>query len=125
MKDQSSWEYDYIANAPIIHIEDAFYIFKELVSSNKKIRKLDAGYKWSDVGDMVSTYGRSNFNVIYNDEYALIIGGYGAWPTEKCFLSNDQMKCTIPDPESELNMYGCSGLFLVTSDFCKSNEIED
>ena len=68
---------------------------------------------------MTSTSGRHNFNVIYNDNYALIIGGEGIYPTEQCILSNDQMHCTIPDPETKLSMYGYPGLFLVTKDFCK------
>ena len=74
---------------------------------------------------MITQQGRKHFNVIYNDNYALIIGGAGRWPTEKCILSNEQMNCSIPDPESKLNQYGYPGLFLVTSDFCKNDEIKD
>ena len=71
---------------------------------------------------MISVGGRKYFNVIYNENYALIIGGSSLVPTEKCILSNDRMNCTIPDAESQLNQYGYPGLFLVTSDFCKKGE---
>ena len=102
---------DWIAYAPIIHIENEFYVFKEPgIGGDSKIKKLDKSYKWSEVGDMISQKGRHNFNVIYNDNYALIIGGEGRWPTEKCILSNDQMNCSIPDPESKLNQYRYPGL---------------
>ena len=74
---------------------------------------------------MINKNGRSNFNVIYNDNYALVIGGSGIHPIEKCILSNNQMTCTIPEPESKLSEYRYPGLFLVTSDFCKNNEIKD
>ena len=69
---------------------------------------------------MFALDGRHNFNVIYNENYVLIIGDkFGQYPTEKCDLSNGQMNCTIPDPSSKLNHYGYPGLFLVTSDFCQ------
>ena len=126
VEDVDSASDDWIAYAPIVHIEDAFYIFKDPgLGGDKTIKKLDAGYKWSVVGDMITQSGRHNFNVIYNDNYVLIIGGEGRYPTEKCIWSNDQMNCTIPDPESVLSEYGYPGLFPVTSDFCKNHEIKD
>ena len=121
IKDVESHLDDWIAYAPIIYVEDAFYIFKDPgIGGDKKIKKLDANYKWSEAGVMITQNGRNKFNVIYNNNYALIIGGGSSpYPMEKCILSNGQMNCTIPDPESKLNKYSYPGLFLVSSGFCK------
>ena len=113
--------------AQIIYIEDAFYVFKEPgQGGNNEIKKLDAEYKWSAVGNTITNPnpGRNTFNVIYNDNYALVIGGGNRNPVENCILSNNQMDCTIPDPESKLSEYKYPGLFLVTSDFCKNHVIK-
>ena len=64
------------------------------------------------------------WKMIYNDNYALVIGGGNRNPVEKCILSNNQMDCTIPDPESKLSEYKYPGLFLETSDFCKNHVIK-
>ena len=103
VEDVDSASDDWIAYAPIIHNGDAFYVFKDPgFGGDKTIKKLDAGYKWSVVGDMITQSGRHNFNVIYNDNYVLIIGGEGRYPTEKCICrkqkTSHNMMAGLPGP---------------------------
>ena len=111
----------YISGAPIIYIGDAFYVFggeTDINWNDTTIGKLDVNLVWSRVGDL--NRGRRGHNVIFEGNYALVIGGYsGTLPTEKCILSSNGVNCTEQSP-SLYNYAFYPELFMVAPDFCKN-----
>ena len=62
---------------------------------------------------------RTWHNVIYDGNYALVVGGEGMFKTEKCWFTTEGMNCSEQEPS--LNMYQNPGLFLVSSNYCVKN----
>ena len=114
-----------IFQAPIVYIVDAFYVFggstgikvNNQWQGDTTIGKLDAELVWSKVGDLnESKWGH---NVIFDGNYALVIGGRYTMPTEKCTLSTSEVNCTEQNPSLyEYAIY--PELFLVPSNFCQN-----
>ena len=109
--------------APITFIVDAFYVFggeTDISHSHETtIGKLDANLIWSKVGDL--NKGRNGHNVIYDGNYALVVGGDGGYnvtvPTEKCSVSSNGVVCKEKSPF--LYRYqSYPELFLVPMNFC-------
>ena len=110
---------EYIYSAPIISIEEAFYVFGGFGDGHpvQRIGKLDERNNWSQVGDLYQQ--RLSHNVIYDGNYALVVGGDdGRFYTEKCQLSIEGFYCMRQEPE--LSMYDYPALFLVSFNYCKN-----
>ena len=109
---------EYIYSAPIIYIEEAFYVFGGFGDGHslQRIGKLDASINWSQVGDLYQR--RLSHNVIYDGKYALVVGGdEGRFYTERCRLSIERFYCVGQEPE--LSEYDNPALFLVSFNYCK------
>ena len=112
---------NFIFNAPIIFLDEAFYVIGGLADAfgTNIIGRLDASSKvWSNSGQLVTR--RTGHNAIYDGFNLIVIGGDGpgARSTEKCTISNEKFTCSDQDPI--LNKYAYyPELFLVPEGFCK------
>ena len=116
----------YIYRAPLVYIGDAFYVFggsTDISSYDTTIGRLNADLFWSKVGRL--NIGRHSHNVIYDDHYVLVVGGFKSvdesdsyLPTERCIVSTSGVNCTEQNPL--LSYYAdYPELFIVPTNFCK------
>ena len=116
---------EFIQEAPVLYIIDAFYVFGGFTDISDQfsiIGKLDANLVWSKAGELKK--GRFAGNAILVGNYALVIGGEKGWqvsvPTEKCEFTASEMDCIEQSP----SLYGYGKfpeLFLVVPNFCKDH----
>ena len=110
---------NFICNAPIIYIGDAFYVVGGYSGTYEKtIGKLDTNSNWSIAGEL--SRARRDHSVIYDGTYMLVVGGFdNDFKTEKCTFTGNEVSCREQSPS--LNQYQeYPELFLVQADFCKS-----
>ena len=120
---------EYICRTSIVYIRDAFYVsgglthisnFNKNWQTTTTIGKLDVNLIWSKVGDLNKR--RHGHNVIFDGNYALVIGGYTdndvLLPTEKCRVSTNGVICTEQSP-SLYRYLNYPELFMVPWNFCK------
>ena len=111
---------DYIFLAPMVFVEDSFYVVGGWTGSDNfddTIGKLDAFSNWSKVGEL--RMGRHGHSVIFDGEYMLVVGGFGENLTEKCTFTAKGVNCYEQSPRL-YNYEYYPELFLVPVDFCKS-----
>ena len=65
---------------------------------------------------------RIGHGAIFDNTSILVVGGKGddAFPTEKCYISDQQIRCAQQAPELEEFAY-YPELFLVPFNFCKNS----
>ena len=101
-------------------IGDSFYVIGGFVDGDygKTIGRFDATRRvWSNSGELINK--RSGHNAIYDGSSLIVVGGWDTRKTERCELSNGQVKCMAQSPE--LDDYGeYPELFLVPVNFCKT-----
>ena len=113
-----------IITAPIIYLEDAFYVFGGYENKSERIKtigRMDKSGNWKKAGEL--NEGRSGHNVMFDGEFLLVIGGYdygkSKKKTEKCSLQDSDITCIVQSPTLDsYNFY--PELFLVTDSFCKN-----
>ena len=114
----------YIGRAAIIFVDNEFYVFGGLTDiDGYTIAKLDVNLVWTRVGYL--KWGRNGHNVIFDGEFALVVGGSAGEapflesPTEKCSISTDGVNCTEQSPS--LRYYSdYPELFMIPPNYCKS-----
>ena len=72
---------------------------------------------WTKAGDLVT--GRDGHNSIFDGSNFLIVGGIGTFKTEKCAFSDNQVNCTVQNPELTSYSY-YPELFMVSAEYCKT-----
>ena len=110
----------HIYQAPIVFIDDAFYVIGGYGATNQKvIGKLDAtSMVWSQAGELVT--GRYAHNAIFDGTNILVVGGNASnIKIEKCTFSNGQISCSVQNPALSYYAY-YPELFLVPTNFCKN-----
>ena len=108
---------DNLVVAPVLYLEEAFYVFGGCCGNSNDIGRLDNNNQWSRAG--VLQEARHAHGAIFDGSHIMVMGGSGKFQTEKCTIQDGTISCVSQQPTLN-NYWWYPELYLVSDTFCKN-----